>query len=87
MRGASHQPTFMGRCLTISHTFALSHKWVSPCVLCHVWANGGFDISFMHCSMVLVLWKVGAILGDRYGIQRQNYVALLLGSGAPAEFD
>ena len=36
--------------------------------------------------MVLVLWKVGAILADRYGIQGQNYVALLLVSGMPAGF-
>ena len=28
-------------------------------------------------NMVLVLWKVGAILGDRYGIQGQYCVALL----------
>ena len=29
-------------------------------------------------SMALVLWAVGAILRDEYGIQRQNYIALLL---------
>ena len=74
MRGASHQPTFPGSCLTISHT----------CFLCPLWANGSFDVSFIHCSMVLVPWKVGAILGDRYGILGQNYVALLSGSGMPA---
>ena len=28
-------------------------------------------------SMVLVLWEVGAILGERYGIQGRDYVALL----------
>ena len=28
-------------------------------------------------SMVLVPWGVGAILGNGYGIQGQNYVALL----------
>ena len=28
-------------------------------------------------SMVLVLWGVGAIVGNGYGIQLQNYVALL----------
>ena len=31
--------------------------------------------SFTH-GMVLVLWGVGAILGNGYGIQRQNYVAM-----------
>ena len=30
--------------------------------------------------MVLVLWRVGDILGNGYGIQRQNYVALLQGN-------
>ena len=30
---------------------------------------------FMH-GMVLVLWGVGAILGNGYGIQEQNYVAM-----------
>ena len=37
-------------------------------------------------SVVLVLWEVGAILGDRYGIQGQNYIALLYESGMPAGF-
>ena len=30
-------------------------------------------------SMVLVLWEVDAILGNGYGIQGQNYVALFSG--------
>ena len=30
--------------------------------------------------MVLLLWKVDAILGNGYGIYGQNYVALLQGS-------
>ena len=34
-------------------------------------------------SMVLVLWDAGAILGNGYGIQGQNYVALLQGSRIP----
>ena len=36
-------------------------------------------LMFLSCmlSMVLVLWDVGATLRDRYGIQGQNYVALL----------
>ena len=33
-------------------------------------------LMFLSCilSMDLVLWEVGAILGERYGIQEQNYV-------------
>ena len=37
-------------------------------------------------SMVLVLWEVAAILGNAYGIKRQNYVALLQGSEMSAGF-
>ena len=37
-------------------------------------------------STVLVLWEVGAILLNGYGIQGQNYVSLLQGSGMPAGF-
>ena len=33
--------------------------------------------SFWMVSMVLLLWEVDAILGDGYGIEGQNYVALL----------
>ena len=36
--------------------------------------------------MVLVLWGVGAILENEYGIQGQNYVALLQGSDMSAGF-
>ena len=36
--------------------------------------------------MVLVLWAVKAILGNGYGIQGQNYVALLQGSEMTAGF-
>ena len=34
-RGASHQPAFINRCLTISHTClpCLPSKWICPCVL------------------------------------------------------
>ena len=31
-------------------------------------------------GVVLVVWKDGAILGNGYGIQRQNYVAMYQGS-------
>ena len=37
-------------------------------------------------SMVLVLWGVGAILGNGYGIQGRNFVALLRGSEMSAGF-
>ena len=37
-------------------------------------------------SMVLLLWVVDAILGDRYEIYGQNYVALLQGSEMSAGF-
>ena len=35
MRGASHQPIFMGDCLTICHTYlpCLPREWISFCVL------------------------------------------------------
>ena len=37
-------------------------------------------------SMALVLWGIGATLENGYGIQRQNYVAFLLGSEMSAGF-
>ena len=37
-------------------------------------------------SMVLVLWWVGAIPGNGYGIAGQNYTALLQGSEMSAVF-
>ena len=36
--------------------------------------------------MVLVPWDIAAVLGNRYGIQGQTYVALLLESQIPAGF-
>ena len=36
--------------------------------------------------MVLVVWEIGAILGNGYGIQGQNYFALLQGSEMTAGF-
>ena len=39
--------------------------------------NGGsVDVFLPLVSMVLVPWGVGAILGNGYGNQGQNYVAL-----------
>ena len=50
------------------------------------WANdGSLDVLFLH-GMVLVLWGVGAILGNEYRIQWQNYIGLLQGSKMPAGF-
>ena len=45
-------------------------------------------LTFHSCitSMVLVLWEVDAILENGYGIQGQNYVVFLQGSGMPAGF-
>ena len=49
--------------------------------------NGGSVEVFLHMvSMVLVSWGVDAILGSRYGIQEQNYVALLQRSEITAGF-
>ena len=42
------------------------------------WPNGGsIDVFLRVVSVVLVPWRVGAILGKGFGIQRQNYVGLL----------
>ena len=49
--------------------------------------NGGtVDVLLRMVSMVLVSWVVGAILGNGYGIQGQNDVALLQGSEITAGF-
>ena len=40
------------------------------------WVNGvSVNVFLRVVSMVLVPWGVGAILGNGYGIQRQNYDA------------
>ena len=31
---------------------------------------------FFKDAVVLVIWRVGAILGNEYGFQAQNYVAM-----------
>ena len=42
--------------------------------------NGGSVDDFLRMvSMALDPWGFGAILGNRYGIQGENYVALLKG--------
>ena len=49
--------------------------------------NGGtVDVLLRMVSMVLVPWVVGAILGNGYGIQGQNDVAILQGSEITAGF-
>ena len=79
-RGASHQPT--------SKTASLLVTCVCPVYLvdelvlaiydAYNWPNGGsIDVFLRVVSVVLVPWRVGAILGKGFGIQRQNYVALL----------
>ena len=42
-------------------------------------------LAFLH-GMVLVLWEVTAILGNRCGIQEQTCVAWLQGSKVPVGF-
>ena len=90
-RGAFHQPAFKGNCLTISHTSFpyLPSKLVSPCALCPLMIglnSGSVDVFLRMVSMVLVMWGVGAILGNGYGIQGLNYLALLQGSEITAGF-
>ena len=91
-RGASHQPVFMGSCLTISHRFlpCLSSRTVSLCVLCSLMIglmrNGGPVDVFCMVSVVIVLWEVTTILGNGCGIQGQKYVAWLQGSKIPLGF-
>ena len=77
VRRTSHQPAFMGNCLTISHTClsCLPSRWVSLCLLypLMIELNGGLVDDFLHMvSMLLVPWGVDAILGTWYGIQGQN---------------
>ena len=44
------------------------------------WANcGSVDVFLGMVNIVLVLWGVGAILGNGYEIQGQNYIALKAG--------
>ena len=43
-------------------------------------------VFFCMVSMIIVLWKFNAILGNGCGIQDQNYVAWLQGSGITLGF-
>ena len=88
IRGASHQPAFMRSCLLVTRVCPV--YLVNELVLVF-YPPFGLMVAlliFISCILkkVLVLWEVGAILGDRYGIQEQNYVPLLQGSGMPAGF-
>ena len=52
----------------------------SLCSMPPYWANGGsVDVFLGMVNIVLVLWGVGAILGNGYEIQGQNYIALKAG--------
>ena len=89
--GASHQPAFMGSCLTISHMCLPclpGGGLASPCVL---WP---LVIGLMVVLLTLFfswwvwfyLWSVDAILGNGCGVEGQNYVVLLQGCTVYAEF-
>ena len=54
----------------------------------HNWAKWWFFwfVFCTHGEYGLVPWGVGTILGNGYGIQGQNYVALLQGSEMSAGF-
>ena len=89
-RGASHQPVFMGSCLTISHTClpCLPSRRVSPCVLYPLMIGlmrNGSSVGNFFCmvSLVIVLFKVTVILGNGCGIQGKKCVAWLQGSEIP----
>ena len=43
-------------------------------------------LAFFTHGMVLVLWRVGTILGNGNGIQEQNYVAMFQRSEMQVEF-
>ena len=65
----------------------LPSRWVSPGCLSTSfnWTKWWFWHFFEH-GIVLILWRVCAILGNVYGIQGQNYVAMYHGSdGWPRE--
>ena len=93
VRGASHQPVFIGGSLAISHTYLPclpSGRIIPTCVLCPLMIglmrNDGSLALFCMVSMVSVLWEVAAILGNGCGIQGLYYVAWLQGSKIPVGF-
>ena len=78
VRGASHQPAIMGSCLTISYMClpCLSGGgWDSPCVLWPLVIElMVFLLTFFSWWIWFYLWSVDATLGNRCGIEGQNYV-------------
>ena len=90
MRGASHQPGFIGSCLTISHMCLPclpGGGWVSPCVLWPLVT--GLMVVLLTSFLWWVwfyLWGVDAFLGNGCGIEGHNYVVLLQGSKMYAGF-
>ena len=90
VREASHQPAFIGNCLTISHTClpCQPSRRDSPCVLCllMIGLTVGLLTLFGGSEYGLSIVGVPAVLGNGCGIQELNYVALLQGSEMTARF-
>ena len=88
MRGASHQPAYMGNCLTIWQTClpCPPSGRVSPCIPCPLIIGLMVVLlTFFGCDEYgFSTVGVGVILGNRWWIQEQNYVELLQGSGMTA---
>ena len=89
-RGASHQPAFIGNCLTIRHKCLPCQvsRRDSPCVLCllMIGLTVGLLTLFGGDEYGLSIVGVPAVLGNGCGIQGLNYVALLQGSKMTARF-
>ena len=74
VRGASYQPAFIDSCLLVTYTgFYICPVYLLDELVLGV--RGSVFFFFLH--VVLVLWRVGAILRNERGIQGQNYVAML----------
>ena len=82
-RTASYLPAFIDSCLTVGHMHSCPAYLVDELVR---GVSSPFDWTkwwfwcFIEHGVVLVLWRVGAILSNGYGIQGQNYVATYQGS-------
>ena len=76
MRGASHQPVFMGDCLTICHMClsCLPSEWVSFCVpgITEVSADAARALAKSGLRYTL-LPKVYATLGDSNRVWEQSF--------------
>ena len=88
--GAFHQPGFMSSCLILFTRVCPVYlvDEFSPCVLWPLLIELMLVLLtfFWMVSVALLVWVVHAILGNGYGIKRQNYVALLWGSEISAGF-